>query len=74
MHELVEPKALYRLGGLQFLPFNSLYQLAADQAEGVLDDATTMLLVPDLIAYWLTGTKRAERTNASTTGLLNIAG
>ena len=74
VHELAGPKALYRASGLQFLPFNSLYQLAVDQAEGVLDDATTMLLIPDLIAYWLTGTKRAERTNASTTGLLDIAG
>lgn len=72
VHELVEPKALYGVSGLQFLPFNGLYQLAVDQAEGVIDDATTMLLVPDLIAYWLTGTKRAERTNASTTGLLDI--
>ena len=72
VHQLVEPKALYGVNGLQFLPFNSLYQLAVDQAEGVLDDATTMLLVPDLIAYWLTGAKRAERTNASTTGLLDI--
>ena len=74
VHEIIEPKALYDVSGLQFLPFNSLYQLAVDQAEGVLDDATTMLLVPDLIAYWLTGAKRAERTNASTTGLLNIVG
>ncbi len=74
VHELVEPSVLYGLGGLQFLPFNTLYQLAADQSDGVLDDATTMLLVPDLIAYWLTGAKRAERTNASTTGLLNIIG
>jgi rhamnulokinase len=72
VHELVELKALYRVGGLQFLPFNSLYQLAVDRAEGSLDNTTTMLLVPDLIAYWLTGAKRAERTNASTTGLLHV--
>ena len=31
-----------------------------------------MLLIPDLIAYWLTGEQRAERTNASTTGLLDV--
>jgi rhamnulokinase len=74
VHELVGQSALYGMGGLQFLPFNSLYQLAVDQSDGLLDDATTMLLVPDLIAYWLTGAKRAERTNASTTGLLNIIG
>jgi rhamnulokinase len=74
VHELVEPKTLYGVSGLQFLPFNSLYQLAVDHADGVLDEATTMLLVPDLIAYWLTGIKRAERTNASTTGLLDLGG
>jgi rhamnulokinase len=74
VHELVGRNALYGMSGLQFLPFNSLYQLAVDQSDGVLDDATTMLLVPDLIGYWLTGAKRAERTNASTTGLLNITG
>ncbi|MFB2580021.1 rhamnulokinase family protein [Herbiconiux sp. P15] len=63
---------LYRRNGLQFLPFNSLYQLAAERDGGWLDRADTMLLIPDLIAFWLTGARRAERTNASTTGLLDV--
>ncbi|SEG90423.1 rhamnulokinase [Nonomuraea solani] len=60
--------SLYEVSGLQVLPFNTLYQLLADR----LDDAATMLLVPDLIGYWLTGERGAEVTNASTTGLLDV--
>ena len=63
---------LYATNGLQFLPFNSLYQLGADRAAGALDGADQLLLVPDLLNYWLTGSAVAERTNASTTGLLNV--
>jgi rhamnulokinase len=59
---------LYQASGLQFLPFNTIYQLAADD----LAAASTLLLVPDLLAYWLTGEIGAERTNASTTGLLDV--
>jgi rhamnulokinase len=69
---LVRFEELYAAGGLQFLPFNTLYQLAVDQADGLLDAATQMLMVPDLFAFWLTGEKAVERTNASTTGLLDI--
>ena len=60
---------LFARNGLQFLPFNTLYQFAAEDGEllGIADHA---LLIPDLIGYWLTGQARTERTNASTTGLL----
>ncbi|MCB2411351.1 rhamnulokinase, partial [Demequina sp. TTPB684] len=69
-----EPFAqLYARNGLQFLPFNTLYQLAVEREEGMLGVAETMLLVPDLIAWYLTGQTVAEATNASTTGLLGIA-
>jgi rhamnulokinase len=57
---------------LQFLHFNTLYQLAAERANGMLEQADTVLLIPDLIGYWLTGQRVAERTNASTTGLLDV--
>lgn len=69
VHALVSPAELYASNGLQFLPFNTLYQFAADRNVG---DAESFLLVPDLLAYWLTGRQVAERTNASTTGLLSI--
>lgn len=68
-HARVPHPELYERNGLQFLPFNTLYQLAAED-RAVRDLADTALLIPDLIAYWLTGLARAERTNASTTGLL----
>ena len=71
-HAVAGPSELYAANGLQFLPFNSLYQLTADLTTGALDLADQFLLVPDLFNYWLTGTAAAERTNASTTGLLNV--
>jgi rhamnulokinase len=72
VHRTIDPVALYDTNGLQFLPFNTVYQLAVDRADGSLSDGTTMLLIPDLIGFWLTGQMRAERTNASTTGLLDV--
>lgn len=69
VHERMPHAELYGRNGLQFLPFNTLYQLAAEPAD-LLAFADTALLVPDLVGYWLTGQARAELTNASTTGLL----
>ena len=69
VHERVAPADLYARTGLQHLPFNTLYQLAADTR---LAEADRVLLVPDLLAFWLTGAEVAERTNASTTGLLSV--
>ena len=71
VHAAISRQNLYRLTGVQFLPFNTLYQLAADAAAGRLGGARTALLIPDLVGYWLTGSKGAEVTNASTTGLLD---
>jgi len=71
-HALVAPEELYARTGLQFLPFNTVYQLVADRLAGSLDCAESMLLIPDLLTFWLSGAKVAERTNASTTGLLNV--
>ena len=70
VHGVAPFAELYRRNGLQFLPFNTLYQLACE--EGVLDAADSMLLMPDLFGWLLTGEKVAERTNASTTGLLDV--
>ncbi|WP_269756473.1 rhamnulokinase [Agromyces humatus] len=72
VHAIVPFAELYRRNGLQFLPFNTLYQLAAERDGGCLDLADSLLLVPDLIAYQLTGAKLSERTNASTTGLVGV--
>ena len=69
VHERVPAADLYARTGLQFLPFNTVYQLAADDWTSLAD---RLLLVPDLLAHWLTGAEVAERTNASTTGLLSV--
>lgn len=69
VHAIVPFAELYQRNGLQFLPFNTLYQYRVDER---LAHADTALLIPDLIAYLLTGEQVAERTNASTTGLLDV--
>ncbi len=72
VHAIVSPADLYARTGLQFLPFNTIYQLAAARRTSVFELARTMLLIPDLIGYWLSGVRVAEVTNASTTGLLDV--
>jgi rhamnulokinase len=64
-------RLLYDVSGLQFMPINTIYQLAS-AAGDQLERAETLLLIPDLITYWLTGEIGAEFTNASTTGLLDV--
>ncbi len=68
VHALVPFEELYRRNGLQHLPFTTLYQLATERG---LHAAETALLVPDLLTWLLSGVEVAERTNASTTGLLD---
>ncbi|RRQ29015.1 rhamnulokinase [Rhodococcus sp. Eu-32] len=65
---------LFSRNGLQFLPFNTVYQLAVEKEDGLLGVADRALLVPDLVSYWLTGREVTERTNASTTGLFGTDG
>lgn len=56
--------------GIQFQNFNTLYQLHSEKRRG---EAADLLLLPDLINYFLTGKKAAEYTNATTTQFLNAA-
>ncbi len=65
----VSAAELYAITGLQQLPFNTIYQLAA---ESLLSQADKLLMIPDLLGYWLTGEVGAERTNASTTQLYDV--
>ncbi|MFC9653214.1 rhamnulokinase family protein [Streptomyces sp. NPDC056937] len=68
---VLSPSALYEATGLQHLPFNTLYQLTAAHGSPALGAARRLLLIPDLIAYWLTGEEGTELTNASTTQLID---
>jgi rhamnulokinase len=71
VHRKLDPARLYGTTGLQFLQFNTIYQLAAEPDL----DGLQALLIPDLIAFLLTGVRRTEATNASTTGLFDaVAG
>lgn len=63
---------MYEVNGLQVQPFNTLFQLAAASGSAQLAAARDLLLVPDLLGYWLTGERVAELTNASTTGLVDV--
>ena len=54
VHERMPHAELYARNGLQFLPFNTLYQLAAEPAD-LLAFADSALLIPDLFGFWLTG-------------------
>jgi rhamnulokinase len=73
VHRAVPAVELYRRTGLAHLPFNTVFQLAADRAAGTLAFADRALLIPDLVNRWLTGVDVTERTNASTTGLISAA-
>jgi rhamnulokinase len=62
---------LYAATGVQYAPFNTLYQLAAAAGTAQFARAARVLLVPDLLTYWLTGEQGTELTNASTTQLID---
>lgn len=66
---------LYRRTGIQFLPFNTLYQLKAlrEQQPDICGKAAHLLMIPDYFHFRLTGQLNCEYTNASTTQLLNLA-
>lgn len=66
--EQVGAADLFAATGIQPQPFNTIFQLVAE-ATG----ARRALLIPDLIGYWLSGVPAWEATNASTTGLVDLA-
>lgn len=65
----IPPQRRYDQTGMQRLPFNTLYQLMSMKLHNdpQLAEADTLLLIPDLFHYWLTGRKVTEYTNATTT-------
>jgi len=72
----VPPAEHYTRTGIAQLPFNTLYQLCAQRQAGdqTLELAQSLLMIPDLLHYWLTGVQATEYTNASTTGALGVNG
>ncbi|AUS81797.1 rhamnulokinase [Actinoalloteichus sp. AHMU CJ021] len=68
----VPAERIYDITGIQFMPINTLVQLRSRTGRAQLDHARTLLLIPDLLGYWLTGERVAEVTNASTTQLFDV--
>ncbi len=64
-------EAIYEKTGIQFQPFNTLFQLAVHDSVQ-LKQADQILLVPDYLYFLLTGKRINEVTNASTTQLLHL--
>ena len=62
---------LYRRTGIQHQPFNTIYQLYADQAAGRLAEADSFLPMPSYLMYRLCGIKAHEFTEATTGGMVN---
>lgn len=69
--ERVSAAEAYARTGVTEMAINTCFQLIRDARAGLLAGSPTLLLTPDLWTYWLTGTLGAERTIASTTGLLD---
>lgn len=71
VHKLIPFEKLYERTGIQFQPFNTVYQLYADKTSGRLQRARSFLMLPDWLNFRLTGVKKQEYTNATSTGMVN---
>ena len=69
--QLLPAAELYRRTGTQVMEINTLFQLLCQRDSGGFDQCATILPMPDLFAYLLTGTISAERSIASTTQMLS---
>lgn len=73
VQEKVSKETIYAETGIQFLFINTIYQLYSEVTSdvGAIRAARRILFIPDLISYWLSGSRHQERTVASTSQLLN---
>ncbi|MGO9659910.1 MAG: rhamnulokinase [Acidimicrobiales bacterium] len=69
---LVGASRIYNATGIQEMEINTMFQLMAERGSGAYSAASQLLLFPDLLAYFLTGERRFERTNSSTTQLVDV--
>lgn len=70
----IPEEEVYKTAGVPYIPFNTLYQLYTlqQQQPWLLKNAKTLLMMPDLFGYFLTGNKNADFSNASTTSMVNV--
>jgi rhamnulokinase len=71
VHERFPFTRLYRHTGIQFQPFNTVYQLYADKLGGRLEGVKDFLMIPEYLMYKLCGARSHEYTNATTGGMVN---
>lgn len=73
VYEVIGEEELYLCTGIQKQPFNTIYQLMAvkEQTPEQMEQAETLLMIPDYLHFLLSGQKVTEYTNASTTQLLD---
>ena len=71
VHKVIPFEKLYERTGIQFQPFNTIYQLWCDRQSGKLAEADGFLMLPDYLNFRLTGVKKQEYTNATSTGMVN---
>ena len=73
VHDRIPFEELYRRTGIQFQPFNTIYQLYADKLAGRLEGVTDFLMIPEYLMYRLCGVRSHEYTNATTGGMVSAA-
>ncbi len=78
VEDIISDEELYALTGIQKVSFNTIYQLTAQKkedeeagGEGLLGRAKSLLMIPDYLNFLLTGVKKQEYTNATTSGMVN---
>ncbi len=71
VHEIIPFDTLYERTGIMFASFNTVYQLLDDVKTGRMAKAKSFLMLPDYFHFRLTGVKKQEYTNATTTGMVN---
>ena len=71
VHENMPFSELYRRTGIQFQPFNTIYQLYADKLAGRLEGVSDYLMMPEYLMYRLCGVKAHEYTSATTGGMVS---
>ena len=71
VHSIIPFEKLYEKTGIAFANFNTVYQLLDDKNTGRMEKAKSFLMLPDYFHFRLTGVKRQEYTNATTTSMVN---
>ena len=72
VHSILPFEQLYQRTGIQFQPFNSIYQLYADKTAGRLAEAEDFLMIPEYLLWKLCGVKAREYTNATSTRIFDV--